>query len=62
VSKDHRNGAAKLTAELSNHLEDPVSTKRVRRELHNSNIRGTAAITNNLITENNAKRRKNMVR
>jgi len=61
VSKDHRSAAAKLTAELNIHLEDPVSTKRVRRELHKSNIRGTAATAKPLITEDNAKRRKKMV-
>jgi hypothetical protein len=32
------------TAELNIHLEDPVSTKTVRRELHKSIIHGTAAI------------------
>jgi len=47
-----------VTAELSVHLEDPVSTKRVRRELHKSNIRGTSANVKPLITDNNAKRRK----
>jgi len=61
VSKDQRTAAAKPTAELSIHLEDTVSTKRVRRELHKSNIHGTAAIAKPLITEN-AKRRKKMVR
>jgi len=61
VSKDHRTAAVKLTAQLNIHLEDPVSTKRVRRGLHKSNIRGTAATAKALITENNAKRRKKMV-
>jgi hypothetical protein len=32
------------TAELNIHLEDPVSTKTVQRELHKSNIHGRAAI------------------
>jgi len=58
VSKAHRTAAAKLTAELNIHLEDPVSTKRVRRELHKYNTRGTAAVAKPLIKENNAKRRK----
>jgi len=61
VSKAHRTAAAKLTAELNIQHEDPVSTKRVRRELHKSNIRHTAAIAKPLITENNAKRQKKMV-
>jgi hypothetical protein len=37
VSKNHRNAAAKVTAELSIHHEGPVSIKTVRRELHKSN-------------------------
>jgi hypothetical protein len=47
-----------VTAELSTHPEDPVSTKTVRRELHKSGIHGRAAIAEPLITENNAKRHK----
>jgi transposase len=62
VSKNYRIAAAKLTAELNIHHEDPVSMKTVRRELHKSNIHGTAAIAKDLITENNAKRRKKMTR
>jgi len=50
-----------VTAELSIHLEDPGSTKRVRREFHKSNICGTSAIVKPLITDNNARRRKNGV-
>jgi transposase len=37
VSKNHRTTAAQVTAELNMHLEDPVSTKTVLRELHESN-------------------------
>jgi hypothetical protein len=58
VSKNHRIAAAEVTGKLSFHLEDPTSTKTVRRELHKSNIRGRAAIAKNLITENHAKRGK----
>jgi len=47
-----------VTSELNIHLEDPVSSKIVRRELHKSNIHGRAAIATPLTTENNAKRRK----
>jgi hypothetical protein len=36
------------------YLEDPVSTKTVRRELHKSNIHGGAAIGKPLIIESNA--------
>jgi hypothetical protein len=41
-------------SELNIHLEDTVSTKTVRRELHKSNIHGRAAIAKFLITESNA--------
>jgi hypothetical protein len=45
-----------VTAELNIHLEDPVSTKSVRREFNKSNIYGSgrAAIAKPLITESNA--------
>jgi hypothetical protein len=55
---NHRTTAAKLTAELSIHLEDSVPTKRVIRGLHKSNIHSTAVIVKPMITENNTKRRK----
>jgi hypothetical protein len=58
VSKNDRTTAAKVTAELNAHLEDPVSTQTVRREVHKSNIH--AAIAKPLITEDNAKRRKRL--
>jgi hypothetical protein len=49
-----------VTAELNIHLEDPASSKTVRRELHKSNIDGSgrAAIPKPLITENNGQMRK----
>jgi hypothetical protein len=57
VSKDHRT-AAQVIAELNIRLEDPVSTKTVRRELHKSHMHGRAAIAKPLITESNAQMRK----
>jgi hypothetical protein len=39
------------TAELNIQLEDPVSTKTVRRELHKSNIHGTAGIVGSNLTK-----------
>jgi hypothetical protein len=45
-------------AELNIHVEDPVSTKRVQRELHKSNIHSRAAIAKPLITESNVQTRK----
>ena len=58
VSKNHRTTSPKVTAELSIHLEDPVSTKTVRRYLHKPNMHRTAAIARILITENSTKRQR----
>jgi hypothetical protein len=44
------------TAELNIHLEDPVSTKTLRRELHKSNIHGRAATAKPTITGSSAQR------
>jgi hypothetical protein len=54
VSKNCRTTAAQVTAELNIHLEELVSTKTVRRELHKSNIHGRVAIAKPLFTESNA--------
>jgi hypothetical protein len=43
VSKNHTTTAAQETAEINIHLEDPVSTRTVRLELHKSNIHGRVA-------------------
>jgi hypothetical protein len=53
-------GASKVTAELNIHLEDPVSAKTVRQDLHKSNIHARAEVVKPLITENNAKRRRRL--
>ena len=58
MSKNHRIAAAKVTAELSIHLEDTVSTTTVRQDLHRSYIHGTPAIAKPVVTENNTERRK----
>jgi hypothetical protein len=42
------------TAELNSLLEDPVFTKTVQCELHNSSIHGKAAVAKPLITESKA--------
>jgi hypothetical protein len=54
ASKNHTTTAA----ELNIHLEDPVSTKPVRHELHKSNIHGRAATAKPLITGSNVQMRK----
>ena len=44
VRKDHKNTAPKFTTEFNVHLEKPVSSKTVRRELHEAGFHGRAAI------------------
>ncbi len=44
VRKDHKNTAPKITAKLNDHLENPVSSKTVGRELHKVGFHGRAAI------------------
>jgi transposase len=61
LSNNQRTTAIKVTAELNIYLEDPVSTKTFRRELHKSYLHGRAATTKPLITKNNAKMRKHGV-
>jgi hypothetical protein len=56
--RSSQNCAAEVTAELNIHLEDPVSTKNVRREPHKSSVHGRAVIAKRLITESNAQVRK----
>jgi hypothetical protein len=56
VLKNYIITAAQVIAELSIHLEDPVSTKNVPHELHRSSIHSRATIAQPLITESNAQR------
>ena len=44
VRKDHKNTVPKSTAELNDHLENPVSSKTVRRELQKDGFHGRVAI------------------
>lgn len=57
VRSDHKTTAAKVTAELNDHLEHPVSTKTVRRELHKSGFHGRAAIRKPLLSTTNVAKR-----
>ena len=48
VRKGHENTAPKITAELNDHLENPVSLKPISRELHKAVFHGRASIRNNI--------------
>ena len=51
MSENHRTTEAKVIAEMNIHLEESVSIKIVRRELHKSHIHSTVEIAEPLITE-----------
>ena len=57
VAAKKKTTAMKITSELNSGLQNPVSSKTVRRELHKMNIHGRAAIAKPLVTAVNAKRR-----
>ena len=44
-----------MTAELNIHFDNPVPTKRFRREINRSNIHGRSAIDKTLITKKTLK-------
>lgn len=58
VKSDRRISAVKATAALNDTMDTPISTRTVRRELHNMNLHGRAAISKPLIREQNAIARK----
>ena len=51
VRVDRKTTAPKITAELNEHLQNPVSTKTVRRELHKAGFHGRAAIRKPLLSK-----------
>ena len=46
VRKDHKNTAPKITAKLNDHLENPVSSKTIGRELYKTRFHRRAIIRN----------------
>lgn len=58
VTTDRRISAVKATAELNDSCDKPVSTRTVRRELHQMDLHGRAAIAKPLIRAPNAVARK----
>ena len=57
VRVDRKTTAPKITAELNEHLQNPVSTKTVRRELHKAGFHGRAAIRKPLLSKTNVSKR-----
>ena len=57
VRQDRKTTAPKITAELNENLQNPVSTKTVRRELHKSGFHGRAAIRKPLLSKTNVAKR-----
>jgi hypothetical protein len=58
LSTNHRTAAPNVTAELSIHLKDPVTTKQSDNSFTNPTSNSTAAMAELLITENDTLRRK----
>ena len=58
VTRKHKTTLSQITAEMNNHLQDPVSTKTIQRELHSVNIHGRVAIPKPLVTPRNAVTRR----
>lgn len=59
VARKHKTTASQITSEMNTHLQEAVSSKTIRRELHAANIHGRAAISKPLIAPcNEFKRRK----
>ena len=44
VRKDHKDTVPKIKAKLNDHLEKPVCSKTVRKELHKAGFQGWVAI------------------
>ncbi|XP_076057808.1 uncharacterized protein LOC143035116 [Oratosquilla oratoria] len=57
VRKDRKTTASKITAELNEHLQNPVSQKTVRRELRKFRFHGRAAIRKPLLSKTNVSKR-----
>ena len=57
MRREHRTTAAKVTAELNQHLNSSVSTKTVRRELNKAGYHGRAAARKPLLSTINIQRK-----
>jgi transposase len=62
VARNHKQTLAQITAEANRHLQDPVSSRTVQRELHAANIRGRVAIRKPLVSTRNAAKRRQWCR
>ncbi|GBM57375.1 hypothetical protein AVEN_127105-1 [Araneus ventricosus] len=58
VARKHKQSLSEITSEMNSHLQDPVSSKTVKRELHAANIYVRVAIRKPLVTPTNAFKRR----
>ena len=58
MTKNKKTIAAKVTAEMNIVFTNPVSTKTIRRKLHNQGIAGRVAIQKPFVSDDNARNRK----
>ncbi|KAF2353431.1 Transposase Tc1-like [Trinorchestia longiramus] len=57
VRQDRKTTTPKITTELNEHLQNPVSSKTVRREQHKSGFHGRAAIRELMLLNKNVSKR-----
>uniref|UniRef100_A0A2L2Y8P5 Transposable element Tcb1 transposase n=1 Tax=Parasteatoda tepidariorum TaxID=114398 RepID=A0A2L2Y8P5_PARTP len=62
VARKHKQSLSEITSDMNSHLQDPVSTRTVQRELHAANIYGRVAIRKPLVTVTNAFKRRQWCR
>lgn len=58
VAKRHKTTASRITSAINTHLQEAVSPKTIRCELHMENTHGRAAILQPFITSCNAVKRR----
>ncbi|XP_054709335.1 uncharacterized protein LOC129219041 [Uloborus diversus] len=58
VARKRKQSLSEIISKMNSHLQDPVSTKTVKREFHAANISGRVAIQKPLVTATNAFKRR----
>ncbi|GFU50244.1 transposable element Tcb1 transposase [Trichonephila clavipes] len=61
-ARKYKQPLSEITFEMNSHLQDPISTKTVKTELHAAKIYGRVAICNPLVTATNAFKRRQWCR
>lgn len=62
VARKRKTTLPQITSEMNTHLQNPVSTKTIQRELHAASIHGRVAIPKPLVSPQNAMKRRQWCR